>query len=80
MNGFSLEQEDQQLKKDKALNEIRTTLRFLIKERAQGREQFDDKFFFDEELERNILYNFDGIITRSEYEEVILEFRSNREQ
>jgi len=66
--------EDVQLKKDKALNELRTTIKFLIKEREQGREQFEDDVFFDEELERNILYNFDGILTRSEYEEVILEF------
>ena len=75
-----MEKEDSSLKKEKALDEIRTTIKFLLKERERGREQFKDKDFFNENLERNILYNFDSIITRTEYEEVILDKRPSFKQ
>jgi len=67
-------EEETLVKKENVLDEIRTTVRFLLKEREKGREQFNDQDFLDADLERNILYNFDGIISRKEYEEVILEF------
>ena len=54
-------------------NEIKNTIRFLMRERAKGKEDFEVKDFFNDSLQENIIRNFDGKITRAEYESVIME-------
>ncbi len=58
--------------KDKIFIEIRHTVMFLLRERAQGREQFDIADLFRRDLEDEIVNNFDNMIKRQEYENIIL--------
>ncbi|MFC1725127.1 hypothetical protein ACFL4T_05845 [candidate division KSB1 bacterium] len=44
-----------------------------MRERAKGKENFEVKDFFNDSLQENIINNFDGKISRAEYESVIME-------
>lgn len=60
------------IEKDKIFLEIRQTIKFLLRERDQGKENFEISDFFKPGLETEILNNFDNAISRKEYEETVL--------
>ncbi|KPK89025.1 hypothetical protein AMJ80_10350 [bacterium SM23_31] len=59
--------------KEKYFTEIRQTIKFMLREREQGRELFKISDFFRKELEDEIVNNFGNMINRQEYEETVLE-------
>jgi len=59
--------------KKSIFDEIKETIKFLLRERARGKEQFEVKDFFNAKLQENIINNFDKKITQEEYETVIME-------
>jgi len=58
--------------KEKFFTEIRQTIKFLLREREHGRESFQISDFFKEDLEDEIVNNFNNTINRQEYEEIVL--------
>lgn len=60
------------IEKDKIFLEIRQTIKFLLRERDQGKDNFEISDFFKPDLETEILNNFDNAISRKEYEETVL--------
>jgi hypothetical protein len=58
--------------KEKIFIEIRQTIKYLLREREQGKEDFEISDFFKRNLENSILENFDNSIDREEYEQAIL--------
>ncbi len=66
--------------KDQIFIEIRNTVMFLLRERAQGREQFDIADLFRRDLEDEIVNNFDNMIKRQEYENIILQLFEQKKQ
>ncbi len=59
--------------KETIFAEIRQTIKFLMREKEKGREDFDIADFFDKKLESEIVKNFDNKITNQEYEDLISE-------
>ncbi len=59
--------------KEEVYKEIKGTLKFLLKERERGNEEFELQDFFNDELAENIVGNFDGKISVKEYETCILD-------
>ncbi|MCP4723830.1 MAG: hypothetical protein GY863_02280 [bacterium] len=57
--------------KEAAFTELRNTLKFLMSEQEKGNESFEVADFLDIELEDRIIKNFNNIINRDEYENVI---------
>ena len=62
------------ISKEKIFTEIRQSVKFLLRERDKGREEFEVSDFFKEELETEILENFNQKINKEEYENVFKPF------
>ncbi|NVM04751.1 MAG: hypothetical protein HWN67_20695 [Candidatus Helarchaeota archaeon] len=57
--------------KKEAVDEIGKTVLFFLRERDKGKEDIDIYDFLDNKLEKSIIENFDGTISKDEYEELI---------
>ncbi|MFC1556983.1 hypothetical protein ACFL6I_09920 [candidate division KSB1 bacterium] len=57
--------------KEKIYTEIRQAIKYLMREKDKGREQFEISDFFRKELKEEIVSNFENRITIPEYEKVV---------
>jgi len=57
--------------KDEALKEIESAVNYLLDEREQGNEDFEPDSFYDEELQNNIISNFEGLVTAEDYQSLV---------
>ena len=66
--------------KEQILIEIRQSIKYLLKEKEQGRDKFEISDFFKKNLVNEILNNFSNAISHQEYEDAVLEIFGQKRQ
>jgi hypothetical protein len=65
--------------KREAIDEIRRTMLYIISQRNKGKDYIDVSDLLDTKLEKNILDNFNGVLSKEEYERLIFKIFQNED-